>query len=235
VREDPAARNQLDMAMVPSRGRLTSRIRPMRPTDGPRPFDDPHYLFEPWWPGARLIVFIENGKVRAQGDEFADFLPEFPELRELAGVIDADGVILDGVLVILDRNGRPAPRLLRSRLAGHEPRLGRPAFVAVDLLRAVDRPLAGRPFAERRRRLEELVRPTDWCAVSRGVIGEGHMLAEVAGGLGFDTISARHLSSRYRPGPAGDAWLRLPIAGAPAPGAGRRLPPFLSVFRQLPW
>jgi ATP-dependent DNA ligase len=104
--------------------------------------------------------------------------------------------------------------------------------VAVDLLRAGDRPLAGRPFAERRRRLEDLVRPSDWCAVSRGVVGEGHMLASVAADLGFDTISARRLTARYRQGPAGDAWLRIPIAG----GTGvRRLPPFLAVFRQLPW
>ena len=30
------------------------------------PFDDPGYLFEPWWPGARAIAFCEHGALRLQ-------------------------------------------------------------------------------------------------------------------------------------------------------------------------
>ena len=33
--------------------RLPARIAPMQPTTGAAPFDDPAYLFEPWWPGVR--------------------------------------------------------------------------------------------------------------------------------------------------------------------------------------
>ena len=54
-------------------------------------------------------------------------------------------------------------------------------------------------------------------------------MAEALGALGFRALSARRLDARLRPGPAGDAWYRVPVVAAP-----RELPPFLAVFRRLP-
>jgi ATP-dependent DNA ligase len=102
--------------------------------------------------------------------------------------------------------------------------------VAIDLLRLGRRSLGTRSFAERRARLVDAVRPADWFAVSRGVIGEGTMFGDAAANLGFSAISARLLLAHYRGGPADDAWLRLPVAPV-EPG---RMSPFLAVFRALP-
>ena len=47
---------QLDLSDPGARGlpsRLPARVAPMQPSDGLTPFDDPAYLFEPWWPGIR--------------------------------------------------------------------------------------------------------------------------------------------------------------------------------------
>ncbi len=220
----------------------------MLPSRAPGPFDDPSYLFEPWWPGTRTIVFVEDGRVRLQAAELADVLAAFPELAGLAGRVAAPDAILDGVVLVLDRAGRPDPVLLRRRLEDPGEHAGRPAFVADDLLAASGRRLTRLPFCERRERLAALVRAADWCTVSRGYPGEGRTLAIAAADLGFRWLSAHRLDAPYRAGAAGDAWLRVPTAevagNGPQPDAGRgapvagfaepRLPPILAVFRRLP-
>ena len=211
------------------------RFRPMVASPAPGPFDDPAYLFEPWWPGARVIAFVHAGRVRVQADELADVLDAFPELADLPPRLAADEAVVEGTVVVLDPDARPDARLLRARLAGDAsaaPGPGRAGFVATDLLELDGRRLRRAAFVERRERLVRLVETSDWCTVSRGYPGEGRELAAAAADLGFSALSAHRLDAPYRAGPAGDAWLRVPIPGTPEPPA--RLPPFLAVFRRLP-
>ena len=201
----------------------------MEPTPGPRPFDDPDYVFEPWWPGARAIAFIESGHVRLQTDQLADLLDRFPDLTEL-GALPHDAVILDGTILVLDDRGRPDPDLLRRRLNEPGFTAGRPAFVAADLLHLGDERLTSRPYAERRKRLHVLLRGGESWIASRGFPGEGRTVGDAMAEMGMEAISARRLSARYRPGPAGDAWLRLPLVESRRPGER----PSLSLIQKLP-
>ena len=201
-------------------------------SDAPAPFDDPAYLFEPWWPGTRVIAFVEDGTLRLQAAELADVLGTFPELAELPRHVGAPAAVLDGVVLVLDGSGRPDRDLLRRRRLGSGRRAGRPAFIATDLLRASGRRLARAPFRVRRERLAALLETTDWCTTSRGYPGEGHMIAAAAANLGFASLSAYRLDAPHRSGRAGDAWLRVPIREASA--VPPRLPPILAVFRRLP-
>ncbi|HXQ95633.1 MAG TPA: hypothetical protein VN800_01800 [Candidatus Acidoferrales bacterium] len=200
--------------------------------DGPPPFDDPAYFFEPWWPGTRVIAFVERGGLRLQAAELVDVLGAFPELSDLPQQVDASDAILEGVVLVVDPAGRPDPGLLRRRLVGAGQRLGRPAFVATDVLWASGRRLARVRFASRRERLGALLRTSDWCTVSRGYPAEGRALAAACADLGFASLSAHRLDAPYRAGAASDAWVRVPIR---EPGADPvRLPPILAVFRRLP-
>jgi hypothetical protein len=55
------------------------------------------------------------------------------------------------------------------------------------------------------------------------------VVAEALARLGIDGLSARRLSSRYRAGVAGDAWLRTPVTPAePRPR------PTLALLLRLP-
>ena len=223
---------QLPLAIDPEskpHGRLPARIRPMEATPAAGPFDDDEYLFEPWWPGWRAIAFIEAGRVRLQTEQLNDLLESFPEFSEL-GALPHDAVILDGTILVLDHRGRPDSDLLRRRL--HEPGLiaGRPAFLAADMLHMGDRSLLSRPYGERRERLHALLRGGDSWIPSRGYRGEGRTVGEAMAEMGMEAISARKLSARYRSGPAGDAWLRLPLVDTRHPGQR----PSLSVIEKLP-
>jgi bifunctional non-homologous end joining protein LigD len=217
----------LPLEFAAPRSRLPERIVPMQPTEGAAPFDDPGYLFEPWWPGVRLLVHLEERRVRLQAEALTDPAPAFPELAAVADLVAGDGVVVDATLLVLDRRGRPSRALLDRRLAGQ--RVGTPALVGADLLYLDYKSLAGRPFGERRGELAARVARSPWFLAGRGFVGDGVTVAEALGKLGFAGLSARRLDARLRRGPAGDAWYRVPVVAAP-----RSLPPLLAVFRRLP-
>jgi bifunctional non-homologous end joining protein LigD len=223
--------DQLDLSIpTAAGGRLPARVAPMQATPGVGPFDDPAYLFEPWWPGVRALAWSDDGRlVRLQAEGLADALTAFAELAdELPGRLLADGVILDGWLLALDEGGWLDSGLLRRRLSG-DVHAGRPGFVASDLLWSDGEPWGRRPFAARRARLEAVLLDGDRCVVSHALRGEGTLLAEALARFGLDALSARRLDARYRAGAAGESWLRVPIA--PAPSVER---PRLALIQRLP-
>jgi bifunctional non-homologous end joining protein LigD len=203
----------------------------MQATPGVAPFDDPSYLFEPWWPGVRALAWVESGRlVRLQAEGLADALTNFAELAdELPGRLMEDAVILDGWLLALDEGGWLDTGLLRRRLAG-DSHAGRPGFVASDLLWTGGESWVRRAFASRRRRLEAVLLDGDRCVVSHALRGEGTLLAEALARFGLDALSARRLDARYRGGPAGEGWLRVPIT--PATSVER---PRLALIQRLPF
>ena len=222
---------QLDLPIQTEPGQaLPTRLAPMQPTAAAGPFDDPAFLFEPWWPGVRALAWVEGGRlIRLQAEGMADALTAFAELgEELPERLAEDGVVLDGWLLALDEGGWLDTDLLRRRLAGDRA-AGRPGFVACDLLWSGAVPWHARRFATRREHLAGVLRDGDRCVVSHGLPGEGTLLAEALARFGLTGISARRLDARYRFGAAGDAWLRLPVA--PAVSTER---PRLALIQRLP-
>jgi bifunctional non-homologous end joining protein LigD len=221
---------QLPLSISPATARLPARLVPMQPETAIAPFDDAGYLFEPWWPGVRGIAYVEGGRTRLAVEGLTDADAAFPEVGiELPERLRADGVIMDGFLVVLDREGRLDPALLRARLAGGR-RGGRAAFVASDLPWCDGTEWTRRRFATRRERLEAVLEEGDRCVVGRAFRTDGTLLAEALRPMGIPGMSARRLDARYRAGNAGDAWLRVPIV-ADAPPAE---PPRLALIQRLP-
>ncbi len=204
-------------------------ITPMMAGHRPAPFDDQDYFFEPWWPGTRAFAYAGD-RFRLETDHLADALATFPELGVIPSQLGARDVVLDGTLLVLDDEGRPDPELLRRRLANADATGGEAAFVASDLLRVDGLSMTERPFSERHRRLREVLRDGRLCVASRGLRGEGVMLAEAVASMGLAAISARCLTSRYVAGQADDEWLRLPVVETPAP----QTRPLLVLLERLP-
>jgi bifunctional non-homologous end joining protein LigD len=224
--------DQLALPLEPEAGagRLPVRIEPMRAARADAPFDDDDYFFEPWWPGARTFAFVEGDRLRLQTEHLGNPLGIFPELGVIATQLLADGVVLDGTLLVLDAEGRPDSDLLRRRLGEAGALGGTGAFVASDLLWVDGSSLADQPFERRRQRLGAILRDGDLCVASRGLRGEGVTLASAVASMGIDAVSARCLDGRWRPGDAGDDWLRLPVNETPA--AETR--PLLVLLQRLP-
>ncbi len=222
---------QLPLKMGAGRaGVLPDRLRPMLPFDGERPFDDPDWFFEPWWPGTPALAYVEDGRVRLQTEHLADPLDAFPELVTIVAQLADDALILEGTLLVLDAEGRPDAELLRSRLAGHIERHGSPALVASDLLYASGQPQMSLAFEERRRRLAKVLTDGEHCVISRGLRGEGLTLADAVSAMELSEISARSLGAAYRPGLRSEDWLRISLSEAePTPSR-----PLLTLLQRLP-
>jgi len=202
----------------------------MQPAAGDGPFDDPAWFFEPWWPGAPALAYVEDFRVRLQIEHLADALAAFPELASMGADFHDDQLIVEGALLVLDDDGTPDQELLRHRLSEPGSRAGTPAFVVSDLLYDLGQPLLNMPFEARRQRLAEVLTDTDRAVVSRGLKAEGITLAEAIMSMGLTEISARLLAGRYRPGARDESWLRVPVIESPA--APTR--PLLTLLQRLP-
>lgn len=233
TKRDPAeGQMPLSLSESTSQGpELPSRISLPLAGEGHAPFDDDAYFFEPWWPGAHATLKREGHRLILATEHLADPLLAFPELAQLAERISADGLIIEGTLLALDADGRPDTRLLRRRLSGAAgDEVAEGAFVATDMPYLDTQPLTRMPFVERRRRLAAVLHDSDHCVLSRGIVGEGRMLGRAVAALGLPAISARRLDARWKGGPAGDAWLRLPVVEP----RETQTTPFLVLLERLP-
>ena len=228
---DRASGEQLSLDIEPGpEAALPAHVRPMLPVAGAAPFDDSAWFFEPWWPGASALAYLEGAAARLQTGHLADPIAAFPELARMGRSFSHDGLIVEGTLLVLDEEGRPDADLLRRRLADPSERQGDAAFVASDLLFARGRSLVSYRFEERRQMLMAEITDADDCVMSRGLRGEGTTLAQAVASMGLTEISARLLAGRYRPGQQSDAWLRLPVTEVPL--APTR--PLLALLQRLP-
>jgi bifunctional non-homologous end joining protein LigD len=195
------------------------------------PADEEDYGWELKWDGLRAVAYVSGGAVRLVSRNEKEMAGSYPELAVLAGRVGAP-VILDGEIVAL-HDERPDFGLLQSRMHVLRPDDTLVADVPVhynvfDVLYQGQDVLTGRPYTERRARLEDLgldsgpFRTPPW---HRG--GGDKVLAESIT-KGLEGVVGKPLSSAYHPGQRRD-WIKIKnvkqqevIICGWAPGEGRR-------------
>jgi ATP-dependent DNA ligase len=116
------------------------------------------WAYEPKYDGFRAIVYVDGDDVYMQSRGGKPLRRYFPEVRFPEG-----RYVLDGELVILDTDGREEFDALQNRLHPAESRVRMLAeqtpalFRAFDLLAEDGQKLTGKPFADRRAALEEMI------------------------------------------------------------------------------
>jgi ATP-dependent DNA ligase len=117
------------------------------------------WAYEPKLDGFRAIVFVDGDESYIQSRSGKPLSRYFPELSFRPG-----RYVMDGELVIRDRDGNPVFDSLQMRLHPAESRINLLAdeipanYVAFDLLAEDDEKLLERPLRERRERLEKLTK-----------------------------------------------------------------------------
>ena len=155
------------------------------------------------WDGmrAQLVRRGADATVWSRGEELVN--DAFPEIAA-AGAALPPGTVLDGELLAV-RDGRLLGFAALSKRAGRT-RITRKlleeipcVFVAYDLLELAGDDLRGRPLADRRRLLEDLV-PTPFDAVLGGGVAPAAaiFLSPVVAGGSWDELAARRGESRGR-------------------------------------
>ncbi len=214
----PRSRSLPNAAAPAATGRLPRVVEPMMPEAAPEPFDSPAHIFEVIWDGLRAIVFVEGGEVRVQDRFGRDVTHRFPELGAIAGRVKGSALAFDGVIVALDRNGRPSLGRLAPRLAVDDPALAlemadqTPAtFEAFDLVYREGQPVTGWTLRRRKEMLRSLVRPSPAIVVPDWVTREGVAFFEAAREHELEGIVAKELDSRYLPGQRSRSWLAVKV------------------------
>ncbi|MFZ0127889.1 MAG: hypothetical protein WAL77_00525 [Candidatus Dormiibacterota bacterium] len=178
-------------------------------------FDDPDWLFSVDWDGARALLFIDaDGSVRIQGEVLRDLARRFPDIPAAAAIPNGRGAVLDGVIAVLDREGRPDLAGFGRRLAaGPAAAAELPAvYLCCDVLHLDGSSTMGWPLDRRLDALSDLTRRSDVLQAPDHVRGRGEALAAAAAGRSLPALLARRGAACYRPGVASPDRLRIGLA-----------------------
>jgi DNA ligase D-like protein (predicted ligase) len=204
------ARRATDPAAMP---RLPATIKPMLARLARAPFDSPSHIFELKWDGVRALAFIERGQVRLQSRNLRDITAEFPEMASMAEAVNAHSAVLDGELVVFDRDGHPSlgrllERLKRQSRGGAE-RGPQATFVAFDVLYVDGESVMNQPLVRRKSVLHKLLRPTRVVQPCEFIEGDGVAFFDATCALGLEGVVAKAKASVYTPGRRGPHWLKI--------------------------
>ncbi len=187
---------------------VIAAVEPMLATRG-RPSPAHRWAVEPKRDGWRALVYVdERVTVRTRSGRL--ITESVPELAGLSDVLGGRQALIDGELVA--GQGRPcdfyrlAPSLASRRTRSPV------TFVAFDVLYLDGDSLLDRPYADRRRLLEDLglVGPA-WHTTPAFVDGFVEVVAACEQ-LGLEGVVLKRLDSRYRPGHRSREWLKLKTA-----------------------
>jgi len=195
-------------------------LKPMLASLEGAPLDDPHFVYEPKYDGIRAIAEVSPaGPVRLWSRLGNEKTTQFPEIAAVLAKWARrrkQPVLLDGEIVALDADGRPAgfQRLqgrihLSTEAADSTPT----AYIVFDVLRVGDRDLCELPLLERRQMVERLFKGNrDSCLrISEVARGNGTDLFERATQQGWEGLIAKRADSLYKPGKRTPDWRKIKI------------------------
>jgi bifunctional non-homologous end joining protein LigD len=131
---------------------------------------------------------------------------KFPAVAKALSKLKLPSTILDGEVVAVDKNGVPRFQLLqRFQKQPTAPTL----YYVFDVLWSDDEDLTGRPIMDRRRVLEQIIKPADGVQLGTYIEGEGRALFDLIKQKGMEGIIAKRKASLYRPGTRTSDWLKI--------------------------
>jgi bifunctional non-homologous end joining protein LigD len=175
-----------------------------------RPPDGPNWIHEIKYGGYRVLAAIAFKDMRLYTRSGQDWTAKFAALAKALGKLKLHALI-DGEVVVFDKNGRSKFSLLQSALSDGQESLMR--FVAFDLLFADGEDLRGSPLAERKKRLKALLKnakpPILFCD---HLTGNAEKVLTEACRLGIEGLVSKDRNSLYTSRRSG-AWIKSKCLG----------------------
>jgi ATP-dependent DNA ligase len=175
---------------------LKPPVKPQLARSRPELPEGDEWSYEPKWDGFRAIAFVDGDEVSLQSRNGKPLRRYFPEVEFPKG-----RYVLDGELVIVGKKGSQDFDALQNRLHPAESRIKKlaaetpAAFAAFDLLALEDDSWMGRPFKERRAKLEsKFGKRLQLTPTTRDTAEAGKWLRSAEG------VVAKELGAPYLPG-----------------------------------
>jgi bifunctional non-homologous end joining protein LigD len=195
-------------------------VKPMLAIPIDRPFDNPDWVFEIKWDGIRAILFRNKSQgilqIRSRkGNEISYRYPE------LTSAVDSfvrcnNSVVLDGEIVVLDKDGKPDFQRHQSRMNVDDKReimrLSRemPAtYYVFDILYLDGMSVEHLPFVKRREILQQVITDSGVVRISDYIERLGKDTFQNAITMNLEGIVAKQKNSKYQQGTRSSAWLKV--------------------------
>jgi bifunctional non-homologous end joining protein LigD len=178
----------------------------MLATLSPDPPKGKAWVFEEKYDGIRTLAAARERSIRLWSRNLKDLTDDFAGVTRALGELRIPDAILDGEVVVFDREGVSRFQLLQRRGIA-----GTLTFAIFDVLELNGRSLLRLPLRDRRKLLEELI-PS-----RRGVLMRSRRLARGADPLaqarerGWEGVIAKDETSPYEPGKRTRAWLKVKV------------------------
>jgi len=224
-RERPSSKSKNVMSQSKGHAELeylqylpSKKIKPMLATAIDKPFDNKEWVFEVKWDGVRAIAFVRNNVARLQSRNGNDITAAYPEVVEAVqkSKIGNGSAVLDGEIVVLDKNGHPD-------FQGHQRRMHIqnvkqieklaeeiPAtYYLFDILYHDGKNVEQLSYLERRQLLTEAIRLNENIRISDFIEERGVEILAHTKKLNLEGIIAKKKTSTYKEGTRSQDWLKI--------------------------
>ena len=182
-----------------------------------QPFDDENYIYELKLDGIRCLAYIDSKSVVLQNKRHKDVTAIYPELSQMSKCVKRR-VILDGELVVLNKDGKPDFYALQRRsLMTDNFKISLAAknnpvqFVAYDIIYYNGKDLTDKPLMERKAILSKAVREGNNLTISRYIEKNGIAFFELAKSQELEGIVAKRKDGLYHIGKRTRDWLKIKV------------------------
>jgi len=201
-------------------------IVPMMAQLHTEPFDDPNWIFEIKWDGYRAVAEVSRSNVRLYSRNGLSFSQLYPTVVEALKKIK-DDVVLDGEIVVLDKNNRPSFQKLQQYGDNHSLPL---LYYVFDCLSYKGKDITDLPLLERKKIAERVIpKSSGILKYADHVEGMGKDFFNNVVKMDIEGMIAKRANSLYTPGKRTGDWLKIKhhntqeaiIAGYTAPRGSR--------------
>ncbi|MCM4157754.1 DNA ligase D [Gramella sp. AN32] len=199
--------NELKISDPPKIKKLNPKsiIKPMLATTSKEIFNDPNWIYELKWDGYRLIANIDNGKVSIHSRNGISYNAKFPNLVKDLEQIPQD-VILDGEVVVLNKNGLPDFQALQNYDEHTE---GSLQYYVFDMLYLNGHSMLDLPLLQRKSLIPDVLEGLDLSMYCDHIEGMGTVFYQKAIDAGMEGVIAKQADSTYSPGYRSEKWLKI--------------------------
>lgn len=173
------------------------------------------WYFEPKLDGTRAILYKDGNNFWMINRRNRRIEERYPEFKDFLNGIKAKKCILDGEVVVFNKEGLPDFGLLQSReQAGNKiaiiaKSIQIPAtFSAFDILEIDEKPLLDKPLSERKKILEKKVKEGNHILLCIYTF-HGDKLWDIIKERKMEGVIVKDPNSKYSPGKRGPAWVKI--------------------------
>lgn len=185
------------------KNRIPFRVQPMLATLVEEPFDKPGWVYEEKYDGDRILAYKEGDRVQLLSRNAKDRTERFPRIAAAIRNLKPLTLLLDGEVVVFDREKVSRFQLLQQRK-------GEAVYAVFDCLFREGKDLRREPLSERRAAMEKSIGASKLLLPSRKLAANGIKAFRIAQRWGYEGLVAKDLSSPYVEARS-NQWLKMKV------------------------